>query len=248
MPPVCLTGVKDMIRGLVVGAMLLGLAAPASAAKIVSQELVVRGEVYGTVTSGTAHYWWTDGFPIPDDILIDLSGYGITISFDIYYVTDVIDPNPRDWGFFPGLAGTFTYQFTPSDLPYPIGDNRLRRGYEPIQYGGSWSSTQFEGSANIGEMMMYAPHLNDTRWQSAILNLNYSDASSYWGIMAGTGTLRNDNIESTIFHHLFLDFVIESGWVQGVPEPSTWAMLIAGFGLVGAAARRRKDRMPAARF
>jgi hypothetical protein len=28
----------------------------------------------------------------------------------------------------------------------------------------------------------------------------------------------------------------------GVPEPSSWAMLIAGFGLVGAAARRRKAR------
>ena len=26
----------------------------------------------------------------------------------------------------------------------------------------------------------------------------------------------------------------------GVPEPATWAMLIAGFGLVGAAARRRR--------
>ncbi|WP_199556259.1 PEPxxWA-CTERM sorting domain-containing protein [Sandaracinobacteroides hominis] len=28
--------------------------------------------------------------------------------------------------------------------------------------------------------------------------------------------------------------------IGGVPEPTTWAMLIAGFGLVGAAARRRK--------
>jgi len=26
-----------------------------------------------------------------------------------------------------------------------------------------------------------------------------------------------------------------------VPEPGTWAMLIAGFGLVGAAARRRRQ-------
>lgn len=33
--------------------------------------------------------------------------------------------------------------------------------------------------------------------------------------------------------------------VGGVPEPATWAMLITGFGLVGAAARRRQ-RMPSA--
>jgi hypothetical protein len=28
--------------------------------------------------------------------------------------------------------------------------------------------------------------------------------------------------------------------VGGVPEPSNWAMLIAGFGLVGAVSRRRR--------
>lgn len=32
----------------------------------------------------------------------------------------------------------------------------------------------------------------------------------------------------------------------GVPEPTTWAMLIAGFGLVGAAARRRRSAVAAA--
>jgi PEP-CTERM motif len=31
--------------------------------------------------------------------------------------------------------------------------------------------------------------------------------------------------------------------LAGVPEPSTWAMLIAGFGLVGGAARRRRTRV-----
>jgi hypothetical protein len=30
-----------------------------------------------------------------------------------------------------------------------------------------------------------------------------------------------------------------------VPEPGTWAMLIAGFGMVGFAARRRRDRAAA---
>ena len=34
-------------------------------------------------------------------------------------------------------------------------------------------------------------------------------------------------------------------WVAGVPEPATWAMLVAGFGLVGAAARRRRAAVSA---
>ncbi|KQW70533.1 hypothetical protein ASE17_16750 [Phenylobacterium sp. Root77] len=33
-------------------------------------------------------------------------------------------------------------------------------------------------------------------------------------------------------------------WVSAVPEPSTWAMMIAGFGLTGSALRRRKRRVP----
>jgi hypothetical protein len=36
------------------------------------------------------------------------------------------------------------------------------------------------------------------------------------------------------------DFIVRAT-VTGVPEPATWAMLIAGFGLVGFAARRRRE-------
>ena len=40
-------------------------------------------------------------------------------------------------------------------------------------------------------------------------------------------------------YHQFSDTVFTLG-VNSVPEPASWAMLIAGFGLVGAAARRRR--------
>jgi hypothetical protein len=36
------------------------------------------------------------------------------------------------------------------------------------------------------------------------------------------------------------DFIVKATIVGGVPEPTTWAMLILGFGLVGFAARRSR--------
>jgi hypothetical protein len=37
----------------------------------------------------------------------------------------------------------------------------------------------------------------------------------------------------------FVPTFIHSSWIAGVPEPSTWAMLILGFGVAGAAMRRK---------
>ncbi|MBZ4119981.1 PEPxxWA-CTERM sorting domain-containing protein, partial [Escherichia fergusonii] len=46
----------------------------------------------------------------------------------------------------------------------------------------------------------------------------------------GTGFLEQSNVYAD-------NFTYEG---RGVPEPATWAMMIAGFGLAGAAARSRR--------
>ena len=45
--------------------------------------------------------------------------------------------------------------------------------------------------------------------------------------------------QNTTFVWTFVSEVTFDG-TAGIPEPATWAMMIAGFGLVGAAARRRR--------
>ena len=62
---------------------------------------------------------------------------------------------------------------------------------------------------------------------------------------ASSGTW-NTGVQQGLSH---LSFMTGSGggpldpFDSGVPEPASWAMLIAGFGLVGATARRRRDRV-----
>lgn len=61
-------------------------------------------------------------------------------------------------------------------------------------------------------------------------------AGTYVGFedLTGGGDLDYDDLQ-------FVFTNVRGVEVGGIPEPATWAMLIAGFGLVGMAARRRKD-------
>ena len=59
------------------------------------------------------------------------------------------------------------------------------------------------------------------------------------------GTISIDSLTATSVAFRYSDSAIHSGvnvigqFVAGVPEPATWGLMIAGFGMVGFAARRR---------
>ncbi|MCG2840323.1 PEPxxWA-CTERM sorting domain-containing protein, partial [Sandaracinobacter sp. RS1-74] len=67
----------------------------------------------------------------------------------------------------------------------------------------------------------------------AFINIYFTDGDSFDGVRfyqaSGSAGYESDN--HTVGYYTAFG---------GVPEPTTWAMLIAGFGLVGAAARRRR--------
>jgi len=50
-----------------------------------------------------------------------------------------------------------------------------------------------------------------------------------------TGTPLGDAAHATDLSDLF-----KAGAISGVPEPTSWALMLGGFGLVGGAMRRRK--------
>ncbi|MFN7177077.1 MAG: PEPxxWA-CTERM sorting domain-containing protein, partial [Thermaurantiacus sp.] len=90
---------------------------------------------------------------------------------------------------------------------------------------------------------------------AALLTLNNWPASPYTvfsfdGLIAsGASTVLSFTFRNNPNYFLLDDVrltVVDGGGGGGViPEPATWAMLIAGFGLVGGALRRRRTALQA---
>lgn len=95
----------------------------------------------------------------------------------------------------------------------------------------------YNGATNLLEVRLSN---GSSRPGAALLSYNVDLVSvlgtpnAYVGFTSGTGAAAaNHDVISWIFNDDYRP-------VDGVPEPATWAMLIGGFGLVGAAARRRR--------
>lgn len=64
-----------------------------------------------------------------------------------------------------------------------------------------------------------------------------SNAKEYFGFTGAGITSVNISLDRSDW--VFIDNLTYSSVAGAVPEPATWAMMVMGFGLVGAAARRR---------
>ncbi|GGI89638.1 hypothetical protein GCM10007973_27500 [Polymorphobacter multimanifer] len=79
---------------------------------------------------------------------------------------------------------------------------------------------------------------NDSRTpQNGVVGFDFNEFSAYNGLTTAAGYVFNNSlVENTgIYRISFL--------TTAVPEPASWAMLIAGFGLIGSAARRNRGHL-----
>ena len=119
-------------------------------------------------------------------------------------------------------------------------------GFAQINF--STAQTQFYGFWN------YAPGVGDNATLSTLDAANNVLQTFDLTVLAPISTPNGNNafafrgIEGTTQFNgirfggnfILLAATANGGAVGGIPEPSSWAMLITGFGLVGAAARRRR--------
>jgi hypothetical protein len=138
-------------------------------------------------------------------------------------------PNDQGkWLGFPIYLTTFSF-----DVPtYSFGFYTTGLNVD----AGAYYSLIFDDAPAVPENIYYMP-------------VNANGGISYWGVVFDTPVHkvefnRSRNQALDVFGVDGISFNVASP-VGGVPEPASWAMLIAGFGLIGAAMRRRRSVLSA---
>ena len=208
------TSIKLTATAVVVAAALAG---PASAAELVTNGTFSAGATgYATQYSGT-----------------DATGY------------QFVSTNPRNvCGCFADLDGT-----TNGHGNQLILDGAAAGGYFFQETVAIVAGTSYAFSFDAVNLGTAGPQPN---LQAAINGvalvttglLSYNDAySTYTGtFLAGLATTATITLSDLTQDHQYNDFAVDNVSFAGAsptPEPASWALMIAGFGLVGAAVRRR---------
>lgn len=96
-------------------------------------------------------------------------------------------------------------------------------------------------TAEDDEYLHFQTHkVDDLTWE---LLITPPALSSYIIAVTDHGGAFTLAVDENTYQNFPISWTVDA-WPQGVPEPATWAMLIAGFGLVGVTARRRSSCRP----
>jgi hypothetical protein len=188
------------------------------------------GNFKGVVTSGS--YELVSYF---EGILenVDLTGDLVDVSFTASFFDSFDD--------FGNPVTALDVQSSVVDLTNPYSNT-----FDAMTYSQDFSTAQSATFVGNGASASTTADWRDLFFGTTKhFDLTYSGASAKSGPVTGSGsTLFNDYplIPETT---LVISFNLTSGSVAvlGAPEPSTWALMIGGFGIIGAALRRRHAKI-----
>jgi hypothetical protein len=210
-------------RNLGLAALAAGLAfaAPASAHMF---EVTVGTQVIPIAGAGTQK----------NEFKASLNGQGLFVYTDLNAAIRLLSGARLKFEYL-GAESGFNNRFTTTTLSYQEFDGNVNRFAAPISIGtqdyvagiiGDWLFVRNGASPSYGigtqQFGIFLPDglVSGAKWTSKVLYLGFDD----------TGAGPDDNHDDMIIRVTAMP----------VPEPATWAMLIAGFGLVGAGLRRRR--------
>ena len=170
------------------------------------------------------------------DIVQAPSGFFLpagTSPYDSPYYRD----NNQDWSWTHGIIAA---GFTTASLSVSAFDVDFSSGETDNIYAmdsGNWvflgALTGSDGNWEYGNAFALGSNFFDDIATGLQVRIDIDATNDGWVVTLGKSVLTTDG--STLPPPM-----------PGVPEPSSWAMMIAGFGLVGASMRRRKSTVVAA--
>lgn len=160
----------------------------------------------------------------------DADGVGSASSTNITGINGLSGISAYDAGYLTGVflnaAGTTTV--TPASLSYASSAATAFTSVSPLLNQVFFIGDGLTGDGTGMLQQFFVP-------TGAIrLVLGFADAPGYNGAPGSYG----DNVGSLA---VTSNIISAAGVTGAVPEPATWAMVILGFGVVGAAMRRRKN-------
>ncbi len=171
-----------------------------------------------------------------------VAGQNLAARFTLAAATSITDIE----GYIGGNGGTFTISIATDDpmghTPQEVVPGDLQQATAAASVGGVWSGLHGLSWAlspgNYWAIFSVNPGLGDTMTGGFMPNNAPSPTAleAYFSIPAFTWN-RDDNLN---FGVRIADNSVTPG---GVPEPGTWAMMLFGFGGLGAVLRRRRGQV-----
>ncbi len=166
-----------------------------------------------------------------------LAGYGVSTTNQLW----LVDTSVHNWiaspttnvisgGDASGTVYTLTFSFASAVDNFSFVRAGAWAAYNPSgSTRGDWTATAFDASNNFLASVGEGPvaTYSDIAWQTFSLGTSGIDHVTFTGNHHGFYGTANPMITSLSF-------------TTPVPEPETYAMLLAGLGLLGVAGRRRK--------
>jgi hypothetical protein len=150
-------------------------------------------------------------------------------------------------GLQSGFSGSFSFtnsqRLRIAGISYAPGSNLLSGTFSNYSFNNFSGPTIGQLAATRGVVAFTSDFLDFTGVTGGRLQVIVENASP--AIQGSTTNDGFDSFDSTIRSTVFLASTVPMV-VNAVPEPATWAMLIAGFGMAGLALRREQRRAAAA--